>query len=378
MHKSNTATPLSRRAFLTGLLALPWMEAGAKNSIFTDHLKTISDPIFINGHHDQAGQFYVSGMTQQGAETFRTPLPEMPHGFAKHPHKPEQLVSFPGLTGEKTIVLDVKTGQQIAQIKARKNRHFNGHGAFSPDGKWLYATENVIDTSAGVIGIYDAHTFEFSREISAHGLGPHGMRALPDGKTLVVASGGLKTDPKTGKFYSNLNNMHSAVIFIDIASGKLIARREIPVARLSIRNIYFADNNQLLVTCQYWGKRDMPKVVGLIQDMGEIEMLDIDEDNLWLMRNYTGGTVISGNTAAVSCPRGNRLTFWDLQAKKFTGSVEITDVSGVQPMGDGQHFLASAETGKLYQIDAKNLSVTPLSPIWKQAKWTNHMVQVRV
>jgi len=93
------------------------------------------------------------------------------------------------------------------------------------------------------------------------------------------------------------------------------------------------------------------------------------------MNNYTGGTVVVGNIAAVSRPRGNHLTFWDLKQKKFINSVKIKDVSGIQPYGDGQSFLASAETGKLYQIDSQSLKVTRLKNTWQNAKWTNHMVK---
>ncbi len=365
------STFLSRRHFLKGLGALAFLP-----SLTNASTNTLSKrELFINGHHDQKGNYFVSTMTANGEEQLRLPLHDMPHGFAIDPVNSNRVVTFPGLTGTKMMVMDINQGKQIAETSIRKNRHFNGHGTFSPDGQLLFATENIIDTSEGVIGIYDGNTFEFIREISAHGLGPHGMRILPDGKTLVVASGGLRTHPKTGKFYTNLNDMRSAVLFIEVKTGNLIARREIPVDKLSIRNIYFAPDNQLLVTCQYYGRREMPKVVGLIQGLGEIEMLEIDDDNLWRMNNYTGGTVVVGNIAAVSCPRGNHLTFWDLKQKRFINSVKIKDVSGIQPYGNGQSFLASAETGKLYQIDSQSLKVTRLKNTWQNAKWTNHMVK---
>ncbi|WP_416208175.1 DUF1513 domain-containing protein [Halomonas sp.] len=34
--------------------------------------------------------------------------------------------------------------------------HFYGHGAFSPDGRYLYATANRIEDGAGVIRVFDA------------------------------------------------------------------------------------------------------------------------------------------------------------------------------------------------------------------------------
>lgn len=373
MKNDNKSLHFSRRGFLTAMAALPLM-----NNVNSAKAMESQTEVFINGHHDQAGNYFISGMNLKGDETFRLNLPEMPHGFAMDNHHGHKLVVFPGLTGQKLVVMDLANNNQLAEIKIRKNRYFNGHGAFSQDGRFLFATENVFATSQGVIGVYDAKTYEFIREIPGYGIGPHGLRAMPDGKTLVIATGGLETHPATGKFFANLNSMQSAVQFIDIESGALLASRQIPVKKLSIRNIYFAGNNRLLVTCQYYGKRQMPKIVGLIEGMGEIEMLDIDEDNLWNMKSYTGGTVVSGDIAAVSCPRGNHLTFWDLKQKKFMSKVKIDDVSGIQPYGDGMHFLATAETGKLYKINANSLQLTQLDKPWAKAKWTNHMVKALV
>lgn len=370
-------TKISRRSFLATITLLPWLSIKVDLARASNPFIKVKD-YFLNGHHNQAGKFYVSGFNAIGSEQFRMPLPEMPHGFAIDPSKNSRLVIFPGLLGTKAIIMDIIGTKQLAEIKIRSGRCFNGHGVFSPDGKLLFATENILETSEGVIGVYDAITFAFLRELPGHGLGPHGIRMLPDGKTLVVASGGLRTYPETGKYYLDLNNMHSALLFIDAQKGSLLARREIAVHRLSIRNMYFAADNTILVTCQYKGKREIPKLVGIMQGMGEIEMLEIDDDNLWSMQNYTGGSAVVGDVFAVSCPRGNLLTLWDLKSKKFIKSVKIKDVSGVQPCDQGRNFIASANTGELYKIDAKSLKATRLDEVWENAKWTNHMVKTTV
>ncbi len=377
-------TKSSRRLFLLGLSVLsifPRLVNATPRAELKTSIKKKAKEIFVNGHHDEVGSFFISSLDEFGNEKNKFKLPEMPHGFAIDPYNKNRLVTFPGLTGVKSIIVDLGSGKEIAQINIRSGRSFNGHGAFSIDGKLLFATENVNATSEGIIGVYDAQTYEFIKEIPAYGLGPHGMRVMPDGKTIVVASGGLRTRPKTGKYYFDMNKMVSSVNFIDIETGKLIAKRTIPVHRLSIRNVYPDQNNNLIVTCQYYGKRDVPGVVGIIHEMGEIEMLDIDEDNLWLMNGYTGGSVIVGNTAVISCPRGNQLTFWDIKNKRFIKAVEIVDVSGVQPYEDGKSLIATAETGKLYKVEMDSSKVTLLGDSnnrWKTAKWTNHMIKTWV
>lgn len=378
---------MSRRRFLANMALLPLLPslAGAntplKSTSFINTGTTASgvadsagSEYFINGHHDKAGRFYISSFDVGGNERFRLPLPQMPHSFAVDPVNSHRVVSLPGLPGTQAVVMDIATGKKLTQFTSRPGRHFNGHGVFSADGKLLFSSENIVKNSAGVITVRETEHFRFLRELPGHGLGPHDIRMMPDGKTLVLASGGLLTHPDTGKYYLNLNQMKTALLFIDSDDGKLLMRREIPVDKLSIRHLDVSADGTVLVACQYVGRRNMPKLVGVQRGDGDIEMLDIDEDTLWLMNNYTASAVVAGNVAVVSCPRGNQLTCWDLQQKKLIKSIEINDVGGVQVSADKRSFIASANIGELYRIDAKSLKVTPLDNVWQNVKWTNHMV----
>ena len=367
----NLKPKLSRRGFLAGLSLLPWLPA----DIQAANKPSLKEGFFINGHHNNAGKFYISGINSNGSEKFRLALPEMPHGFAPHPNN-DLLVILPGLTGTKLNVINSKTAKKVAETRIRKDRHFNGHAVFSPDGKWLFTTENIIDSSEGVIGVYETKNFSFVRELPAYGLGPHGIDILSDGTTLVIASGGLRTRLDSGKYYFDLNSMRSSVNYIDANSGKLLNRIDMPVHRLSIRQAIVFDNDKTLVVCQYKGRREMPYLVGIQQGGGAIEMLPIDEDSLWLMNGYVGHVTIAGNIAAVSSPRGKGMGFWDLKQKTFMGSVKINDVSGVQPIKGYNDFIASANTGELYHINAKKLTATLLNNMGDDVKWTNHMIKI--
>jgi len=365
---------ISRRSFLTGVALLPW------GSSFASSIPLKSkQSLFINGHHNQRDSFYLEGITELGEKKFRLSLPEMPHGFAINPAKHNHLAVFPGLTGTKMVVYDVSKNKQIAEVNIRADRHFNGHGVFSLDGKLLFTTENIIDSSEGVIGVYETDNFTFLREFSAYGLGPHGLDILPDGKSLVIASGGLRTRPDTGKYYFDINKMQSSVVYIDAKNGKLLHKIKEPIHRLSIRQaIPFGRDRDVLVVCQYKGKRVMPKVVGIQRGNGDIEMLDIDDDSLSLMNGYVGHVVVAGNIAAVSAPRGKGMFFWNLKQNKFLGFVEINDVSGVQPIDNDGNFIASANTGELYKINVNTLTSSLLINLGEDIKWTNHMIKMVV
>ena len=86
------------------------------------------------------------------------------------------------------------TGQRQL-ISAATGRHFYGHGCLSADKSVLFTTENDYDAVKGVIGIRDAKDFQSVGEYSSYGIGPHDIHLMPDGKTLVVANGGIQTHP---------------------------------------------------------------------------------------------------------------------------------------------------------------------------------------
>src|SRR5690606_30895384 len=98
--------------------------------------------------------------------------------------------------GTFALVIDVVHGRILYRIASAESRHFYGHGAFSSDGRLLYATENDFAGERGVIGIYDAADgYRRAGEIPSYGIGPHELRLLADGTTLAVANGGILTRP---------------------------------------------------------------------------------------------------------------------------------------------------------------------------------------
>ena len=65
---------------------------------------------------------------------------------------------------------------------SKPDRHFFGHGAFSADGRLLYATENDYERARGMIGVRDATDgYRQIGEFPAHGMEPHDI-ALLDGR----------------------------------------------------------------------------------------------------------------------------------------------------------------------------------------------------
>ena len=78
-------------------------------------------------------------------------------------------------------VFDYQTGESIKLHPAEKNRHFYGHGVFSNDHQWLFATEGERGTSRGIIGVYDVLAgYKKVAEFTDFGLGPHEVIIMKD------------------------------------------------------------------------------------------------------------------------------------------------------------------------------------------------------
>jgi hypothetical protein len=144
---------------------------------------------------------------------------------------------------------------------------------------------------------------------------------MPDGATLVAANGGIRTHPDTERAKLNLDSMRLSLAYLDLASGRLrdafgLAPR---LHRLSIRHLAVNRDGLVAVAVQYEGSgRDRVPLVGL-HDGGAIRLLDAPAAIERRMRQYAGSVAFdrSGRMLAVSCPRGNLITFWD--AEKASG-----------------------------------------------------------
>ena len=214
---------IERRAAL-GLLA-----GGIAGSLlpvpFRAEAAAPSGPLYLSARADVTGGYRVSGFAEDGTSLFDLPLPGRGHSFAARPDG-GAAAHFARRPGRFALVLDLLRSTIAHRVETPAGRHFYGHGVFSPDGRLLYATENDFDAERGVIGVYDAHAgYRRVGELPSHGIGPHEIGLLSDGKTLVVANGGIATHPDLPRVKLNLPTMAPSLCFVDRRSGAL--RREL-------------------------------------------------------------------------------------------------------------------------------------------------------
>lgn len=168
-------TPIGRRRFLGALVttgAVPMLGAHASEA-----------RCFVGCRVDREGRFLASGFDESGRIHFDVRLPGRGHGFAVQPWT-GHVVVFARCPGSWALILDRETGAVLGRLAATEGRHFYGHGVFSPDGAFLYTSENRFEDGNGLIGVWDTvRNWRRVHEWSSHGVGPHEIRV--DRKSVV-------------------------------------------------------------------------------------------------------------------------------------------------------------------------------------------------
>ena len=342
------------------------------------------EPLYLSARADAVGNYRASGFTAEGARVFDLPLPARGHSFAVRPGEREA-VHFARRPGRFALVLNLARGVIAQRVASPDGRHFYGHGVFSHDGRLLYATENDFEGERGVIGVYDAaRGYTRVGELPSHGIGPHEIALLSGGETLVVANGGIATHPDLPRVKLNLPSMAPSLCFVDRQSGAL--RRELTLDpalhRLSIRHLAVGPDDTVAVAMQYEGPaRDRVPLVALQSGESRLRLLEGPRAVLRAMKNYCGSVCFdrSGRTIAVSAPRGNLMTFWDVGTGRYLSSASVADGCGVAPGPRPGRFLASSGRGGIVVIDARSGAARSLAlGGLEAARWDNHLVAASV
>ena len=308
---------------------------------------------------------------------FETKLPARAHAVAMHPNQKE-LIVFARRPGHFILVLEAKTGQIIHRNKSEENRPLYGHGVFSNDGKALYLTANDIDHKQGVITVLDtASNYRKVSEFSSGGIGPHELKFLGDGKTLVVANGGILTHPESGRSKLNLDTMTPALTYLDVQQEKVMDdyRLDSQYSQLSIRHLDINQNDTVCFAMQYQGSRhDLFPLVGFHRGQASLQLAEAPKNILSTMKNYCGSVCadISGTSFAVSSPKGNLITTWKHDGD-FISSQVIKDGCGIARGSTENTFYLSSGLGELHRYQNRQ-NQGALITSFKKYRWDNHML----
>ena len=322
-------------------------------------------------------QYGLALFSACGKKLSEHPLPSRGHDVVFN-GKGDLCVVFARRPGNFALAVKGAAGRDSILFHCPADRHFYGHGAFSKDGRLLFATENDFDQARGTIGIYDAWD-RFSRigEFETYGVGPHEVILNGEGNALVVANGGIETHPDFGRRKLNIASMQPSVVYIDLKTGDLLEKHQLNgnQSKLSIRHLAPGPDGTVLFACQneawFAGMADadnLPLVGSSTKGEG-IALYDIPGLNWSRYRGYIGSISVSPDQRqfAISSPKGNAVTIFGLKRSALISHASIDHVSGLAHGRNRLH--ASSAAGHLGPVD--QLSGRP--PLQGSTQFENHL-----
>ena len=336
---------------------------------------------FIGCRIDRTGRRLASVFDLSGRIRHDVPLPGRGHGFAADPATGAVAV-FARRPGDWALVLDPATGRVSARLAAGADRHLYGHGAFSPDGAFLYTSENRFEDGAGIIGVWEAaRDWRRAGEWPSHGVGPHEIRMSGRGTMLAVANGGVRTHPDTGRAKLNLDTMVPSLALMDTADGRLVRSVSFGprLRRLSIRHLDTGRDGRIVVAMQHQGVRTDHVPLIAFERGGRLAPAPAPAGVTRRMRGYAGSVSFdaSGGHAAVSHPHAGIVSLWATRTARLLAVAALDDVCGVAPGAVAGSFIATGADGHIASIDARTGESRTIARS-DGSHWDNHLLALPV
>lgn len=345
---------MRRRTFLASFAAslaprLTWADIGA--------------PAFLAAGK-RGEDFFLHGLAPTGASLFRIALPGRGHAAAAHPTRAEA-VAFARRPGIFALVIDCATGETRHRLTPPKGMQFNGHGAYSADGSLLMTSEVVAETSEGRIGLWDTALYTRLTDWPSHGIGPHEIRRLADGR-LVVANGGIQTDP-VDRTKLNIPDMHPNLSLLS-ADGALLDQVDLPdLHQNSIRHLAL-HGDAIAFAMQWEGDPSEPVPQLGLWTPGQAPVLcPPAEAEAFTMQGYAGSIAATETRILITSPKGGAAMIFAADGTPVATHLRA-DLCGAATASGA--FTVTDGSGAVWAADDAGL--TPLAS--DETRWDNHLV----
>lgn len=331
---------------------------------------------FLAAAADAEGRWRVAAFGADGAKRFESAMPARGHGAAVGPDG-GTAVLFARRPGHFALVLDPASGALRQVVERAPGRWFCGHGAFSADGGTLWASE-IDATGEGVVGVYAVRRgYARIGEFPTGGADPHDVRLAPDGASIWVANGGIRTDPRLPRTRFELEAFDSSLVRLDTGSGRLLARHRVAQdASLSLRHLALAPDGTVAIAMQHEGPRqDRPPLVALVDAAG-LAVLPGPAAGWGLLDHYIGSAAASadGTLFAVTSPRGGAGLVIEAASRRVRAAFTLRDGCGVAAAPGG--FLVTSGLGGGVLVAADGTQRRLENPFLAGLRWDNHLVPI--
>ena len=287
--------------------------------------------------------FGVVGIDADRQIVWQTTMPERVHDIVVQPafdsqntfvnhNQNRDVVVMGRRPSEKFWVLDTATGQVKFVIHAANNRHFYGHACYSSDGSKLYVTENDTLILDGKIGVYDVKNgYQKIAEFESYGIGPHELIMHPDGKTLVIANGGIKTE-RASREELNLDTMYPSLVYLNRHNGDLLEQIMPEHNQMSVRHLAMHDDGTVMIGIQFQGEKHINVPLVLTHKRGDIDFKPLMmPNNQWQrFHQYIASVAVDSkrNLLCVTTPMGGCAAIFDLTTRALINSISLPDCAG--------------------------------------------------
>jgi len=361
---------LRRQALTLGSLLLGAVTLGG----WTLFKRKDQSPLLLSARDDTDGKHYAVGYRLDGTRVFATEVGQRCHDIINHPTLPIALF-VARRPGTESYLIDLRDGALLQTVTSQPNRHFYGHAVIHHSGDYLYATENdTTDPGRGLLGVYrfEGERLVHSGEISTHGLGPHQVSWMPDGETLVVANGGIRTEAES-RVDMNLDAMEPSLVLMH-RDGTLLSKETLAQQMNSVRHLGIASDGTIVAGQQFMGPSQERSELLAIKRPGQpFVAFPVPEHQLQSMGHYTASVAVHSDLrlVALTAPRGNRFFIWDLDSGEVRLDAPLPDCAGVGAVKDG--FVVTSGQGRCRYYDCRQdeLLAKPLD--LPAGLWDNHL-----
>jgi hypothetical protein len=380
---------IDRRQFLVGQFLVGTMVAlGAARHAFaaeassgapTSVVSAAGSAAYASAARRVDGTYSVLLIADDGRILREIPLSARAHDIAID-HRRRRGVVFARRPGFFALAFDVDGTREPEIFTPPPGRHFYGHGVFAIDGRVIYATEHDAGTGDGVIGVYDvAAGWRRIGEFPSYGIGPHEAIMLSDGRTLAVANGGFGNDPATGRESIGIADMAPNVAFIDVATGALRVRHEVPaeINLLSVRHLVETPAGGIWFGSQWQGGlEDAPELMGRVGLDRPISLIEQAAPLGIALKGYIGAVAVSpdGRIVAASAPLAGRVIYADAETGMIVHEIAIKDSSGITPGSRPSEFAMSSGKG-VVRLETER-GEAPREMIFAGTEFDNHIRRV--
>ncbi|MFO1202832.1 MAG: DUF1513 domain-containing protein [Tabrizicola sp.] len=308
--------------------------------------------------------YFLNGLDAHGASLFQIPLPGRGHAAAAHPVRAEA-VAFARRPGTFALVIDCATGSVRHRLSPPEGMQFNGHGAYSADGAFLMTSEVVAEGSEGRIGLWDTRSYTRLADWPSHGIGPHEIKRLADGR-LAVANGGIQTDP-VDRTKLNIPDMRPNLTLLS-EDGALLDQVDLPdLHQNSIRHLAL-QGDTIAFAMQWEGDPTVPVPQLGLWTPGQAPILcPPKEAEAFTMKGYAGSIAATADRILITSPKGGAAMIFAADGSPVATHLRA-DLCGAATVAGG--FVVTDGGGAVWAADDAGLAPLASNP----TQWDNHLV----